>query len=76
MKIQHNLKPLMEEHDLRSLVHLSERAKVDYRKLYHFATYRNKYIDPTVLEGLCQAFQCEVGDILVYQRGSKCEGGG
>ncbi|OHR73976.1 hypothetical protein HMPREF3291_05165 [Bacillus sp. HMSC76G11] len=71
MKIQHNLEPLMKKHDFRSLVHLSERSKLDYRKLYSFAKYRNKYIDPDVLEGLCQTFKCEVGDILVYKKGVK-----
>ncbi|MBU8770301.1 helix-turn-helix domain-containing protein [Cytobacillus oceanisediminis] len=68
MKIQHNLKPLMKQHDIRNLTHLSEKTEVDYRKLHSFYTYRSKKIDPDVVEGICKTFKCEIGELLTLKK--------
>lgn len=68
MKIEHNLTPLMKQHDVRSLTHLSEKAELDYRKLYKFAKYRSRFIDPYVVEGLCKVFNCDIGELLTLKR--------
>lgn len=67
-KVRNNIYVLMAKKEIRKLTTLAEKAQVDYRKLYNFANDKQRYIDPEFLGSVCEALDCQIGELLVIEK--------
>jgi DNA-binding Xre family transcriptional regulator len=68
MKIKNNIFILMAKKEIRTLPQLAKVADVHYKKLYLFANDKQRYIDPEFLGQLCKALDCQLGDLLEFEK--------
>jgi putative transcriptional regulator len=65
--IKSKLAQLMADKKIRSISELARETNLNRRTLTNLYDDKNNGIDYATLEALCKFFQCNVGDILVYE---------
>jgi putative transcriptional regulator len=69
MMIKSRLNVLMGEKKIRSIRQLSEQTGISRLSLTNLYDDDGKGIDYKTLDKLCRYFQCQPGDILVWEEG-------
>lgn len=69
MRVKLNLAPLMANSNIKSVSELSRITGISRPTLYKHAKGEAKVIENRTIEKLCNAFNCEIKDILKLERG-------
>ena len=65
--IKSRLKVLMAEHDM-SQKELSDKTGIRQATISDICTGKLKHIPLTVLDSLCEYFDCQISDIFLYKK--------
>lgn len=66
--IKNKLAILMAENDIRTMIELSNKTGLDKNTISNWYNQKITRFSADTLEVLCEFFDCQVGDILVYER--------
>ena len=64
MELKNNLRILMAQHGIRTMVELEEKSGVSRQVLDRLEKGKSKRLDFDTVVKLCNLFNCEVGDLL------------
>lgn len=68
MELKNNLRILMAQHGIRTMVELEERSGVSRQVLDRLEKGKSKRLDFDTVVKLCNLFDCEVGDLLYVDK--------
>lgn len=68
MELKNNLRILMAQHDIRTMVELEEKSGVSRQVLDRLEKGKSKRLDFDTVVKLCKLFNCEVGDLLYVDK--------
>jgi len=66
--IKNKLAILMAENDIRTMIELSSKTGLDKNTISNWYNQKVTRFSAETLEVLCEFFDCQVGDILVYEK--------
>jgi putative transcriptional regulator len=66
--IKNKLAILMAENDIRTMIELSNKTGLDKNTISNWYNQKVTRFSAETLEVLCEFFDCQVGDILVYEK--------
>ena len=66
--IKNKLAILMAENDIRTMIELSNKTGLDKNTISNWYNQKITRFSAETLEVLCEFFDCQVGDILVYEK--------
>jgi putative transcriptional regulator len=66
--IKNRLAILMAENDLRTMIELSNKTGLDKNTISNWYNQKVTRFSADTLEVLCEFFDCQVGDILIYEK--------
>jgi putative transcriptional regulator len=66
--IKNKLSILMAENDIRTMIELSNKTGLDKNTISNWYNQKITRFSAETLEVLCEFFDCQVGDILVYEK--------
>ena len=58
----------MAENDIRTMIELSSKTGLDKNTISNWYNQKVTRFSAETLEVLCEFFDCQVGDILVYEK--------
>jgi len=58
----------MAENDIRTMIELSNKTGLDKNTISNWYNQKITRFSAETLEVLCEFFDCQVGDILVYEK--------
>jgi len=67
--IKSNLHKFMGEKKIKSILQLHNETGISRRALTNLYDDKFKAVDTATLITLCEFFQCDVGDLLYYEKG-------
>lgn len=65
MKVRNRMKELMREHDIKTVLEISEKTGLYYGTLLNFYHERFEVFNAPLVAGLCEFFNCKIGDLLI-----------
>ena len=68
MELKNNLRILMAQHGIRTMVELEEKSGVSRQVLDRLEKGKSKRLDFDTVVKLCNLFNCEVGDLLYVDK--------
>lgn len=68
MELKNNLRILMAQHGIRTMVELEEKSGVSRQVLDRLEKGKSKRLDFETVVKLCTLFNCEVGDLLFVDK--------
>lgn len=68
MELKNNLRILMAQHGIRTMVELEEKSGVSRQVLDRLEKGKSKRLDFETVVKLCNLFDCEVGDLLYVDK--------
>lgn len=68
MELKNNLRILMAQHGIRSMVELEAKSGVSRQVLDRLEKGKSKRLDFDTVVKLCNLFNCEVGDLLYVDK--------
>lgn len=68
MELKNNLRILMAQHGIRTMVELEEKSGVSRQVLDRLEKGKSKRLDFETVVKLCNLFNCEVGDLLYVDK--------
>ncbi|KXS48826.1 MAG: hypothetical protein BHK79_01875 [Halanaerobium sp. MDAL1] len=66
--IKNKLSILMAKNDIRTMIELSSKTGLDKNTISNWYNQKVTRFSAETLEVLCEFFDCQVGDILVYEK--------
>lgn len=66
--IKNKLSILMAKNDIRTMIELSNKTGLDKNTISNWYNQKITRFSAETLEVLCEFFDCQVGDILVYEK--------